>query len=129
MTTRHKPTVEECRVIRAAARREAGSANIRVEAGKRVALVEGDLQERTNLNVRLLVNDDHLEGTDLFDHVDWASFRKDGFEFAEGGRALIDFYVSTTGYWGELQGNVNAYWEGGRLVRVEGTSGNTLWKA
>jgi hypothetical protein len=126
-TMTHKPTAEECRIIRACARQEAGAATIRVEAGERVLLdATGDAAR--NINVRLLVDDDHMEGTDLFDHVDWATFRKFGFEMAEGGRALVDFYVYTTGHWGELQGNVTAYWESGRLEHVKATGGHDLWR-
>jgi hypothetical protein len=101
---KHRLTRDEKRLIRAAACREAGSGRVLVEAGCRYSLVgEGE-----DVNVRLISQDEHWSDTDLHDFVPWCRLCVEGFEFAPGGRALIDFYCSTLGRNGELQGNIQA---------------------
>ena len=118
----HRVTKEEKEIIREAARREGGR---KIEVGYRIKLDAP--HHDPQMNIALLTDDDDFDGTDLFDHRDWKDFCR-GFELAENGKAIVDFYVYSTGYHGELEGNVTAYWLHDRLERVEGTMGNIYWK-
>ena len=122
---RHIPTAEECRVIRLCALRGAGEARVRVQPTTRVSLANRSV----NLNVALISDDPRWGDTDLDDYVTWAAFRKDGFDMAPGGRAIIDCAVYSLGHMGQLETHVTAHWEGGKLVRVDETSKPGMWRA
>jgi len=119
MTTKHKPTSEEKRIIRRCAQIDAGKRGVILEPGERYNIEAGNTQV-TAINIALLSDDPDFGDTDLFGMMPWSEFTK-GFELAPRGRAVVDFYVYGTGKNGELETNVTAYWEGGKLVRVEGT--------
>jgi hypothetical protein len=119
MPETHKPTREECRIIRACAERDAQKSRVIIEPGERFNRMTGNVA----LNLALISTDPEWNDTDLHDHKSWSHFQR-GFPLAEGGRAIVDFYVySVRGLneVDELETNVTAYWEGGVLVRVDGT--------
>jgi len=124
----HRVTKEERDIIRSAGAREAGAKACRMEPGLRCRL---DGEERNghghNLNVRLLSDDEDWQDTDLYTQTTWSDFCR-GFELAERGRAVVDFYCYSLGHHGELEGNVVAYWEHDVLMKVVGTMGNIYWQ-
>jgi hypothetical protein len=125
---RHKPTPDEKRIIRDCAKRSAGCGRVRIEPGYRYNMNDPTRNEGPDdLNIALLSDQPDWEDTDLADTTDWETFCKHGFQWAEGQRAIVDFYVYSTGDRGELETNVTAYWENGLMVRVDGTGNGTMW--
>jgi hypothetical protein len=124
---KHIPTPNEKLLIRQAAQKEAGRRGVIIEPGYR-HLIDAPLQDGGELNIALLTDDEDWNDTDLFDFARWSDFCK-GFELASGGRAIVDFYVTGAGPRGELEGNVVAYWYGGKLAKIVGTMGNIYWQA
>lgn len=123
---RHKPTAEERRLIRECAVKSAGKARVKIEPGERVDVT--DAERGADLNVALISDRDDLEGTDLHEFRQWSDFLA-GFDLTPDGRGIVDFYVSSVGDRGELETNVTAYWQGGRLVRIIGTGDGVMWSA
>lgn len=124
MTYRHRPTAEEKRIIRDCAARGAGFRSVEVNPSTRVNLTDPD--RGAAMNVLLVA--DHIDQTDLFDNAyAWSDFTR-GFDMTDDGRAIIDFYVYNRGQYPELQTNITAYWEKGRLVRVDDTSKPEMWR-
>lgn len=121
---RHKPTAEEKRLIRECAVRSARKRRVRLEPGERVDVTGAD--RGADMNVALISDRDDLEGTDLHEFRSWADFCS-GFDFAPGGRAIVDFYVSSVGDRGELETNVTAHWRDGKLVKITGTGDGVMW--
>jgi hypothetical protein len=122
---RLRPTSAERRFVRECAARSAGERRVEVCPSTRV-LLEGD--KTPQMNVALLTSDPSFEDTDLHDNaLRWSDFAR-GFELTEDGRAVLDFWVYSLGRDAELKTNVTAYYEAGRLVRVEGTGDGEAWK-
>lgn len=117
-----KPNSEEIRIIRETAKdgcRREGQRLVRVEAGIRCALT---LEVDPSINIFLVDHTQDWEDSDLFDFMDWATFKK-GIPAAEGNRAMVDFYC----YDKEgLCTNIQARFEGGRLVWT-GIHGDSRW--
>jgi hypothetical protein len=125
---RHKPTSEEARIIRDCAQRSAGKGRVKINASTRISTVR---DSEPNMNVAFVTDGDldTLEDTDLFSNcLAWSDFTR-GVELTDDGRGCFDFWVYSTGYWGELETNVTAYYRDARLVRVDGTGDGVLWKA
>jgi len=143
-----KPTPEECRTLRYCAERSAGARNVIMRPGSRYYTGKDadhiartiDLANRPGGAFNLLfitkeeAPDQIPDDTDLDDNcAGFAEFRK-GVLLTEDGRALVDFYVySRKGvgrdYDEELETNVQAHVENGRMVRVTGTGDGIMWKA
>ena len=121
--TKHRPTSDEKRIIRECAKRETGKSRIIIEPGIRHHLND---VTRQNMNIAMLSDDPDFGDTDLWDHSTWAIFAS-GFELTPDGRAIVDFYVYSTGPDGELESNVVAYWSAGKLVRVDGVGCDGLY--
>lgn len=77
----------------------------------------------SSMNVALVSDQPDWNDTDLADYGEWASFRK-GVELTHDGRAIVDFYIRRRGDQDrELCGNVSVYYQGGRIVRIQGYPG------
>lgn len=124
----HKPTSEEKKIIRECAQRSSGYKRIEINPSTKVNL--NDPSRGHHMNICFVSDDPEFRDTDLFDNAfEWRDFTR-GFEMTEDGRAIIDFYVySHPGENPELETNVTAYWEGGKLIRVDGTCNGTMWRA
>jgi len=125
--TRIKPTREECRIIRNCAERSAGYRKVEICPSTKCNL---KYDRGAHFNI-LFVTDEptNWNDTDLADNAyEWKDFTK-GIELKDGA-GIFDFYVyGPMGHWKELQTNVTAYYDGGKLVRVDGTCDGTMWKA
>ena len=124
-----KPTQADCDIIKVAAQIEAGMKGVTLEIGERYNTDKG-LHHQTAINIALVSSHEHWDDTDLNQTMPWKWFRK-GFELAEGGRAICDFYIynkSRDELEVELQSNVVAYWENEKLVRVRGCGDTDIWK-
>lgn len=124
----YKPTQAEADIIKRCAAREAELrvTQVRLEPGIRC----GESGAQPSMNIALVSNDPDWNDTDLFDHGRWADFRA-GVPLTDDGRGIFDFYLYSRDPDSDLLGNVSAYVENGRLVRVHGY-GNPkidLWKA
>lgn len=122
-----KPKQAECDIIKVCARIEAGMSGVTLEVGERYNLNRGHAESQ--INIALISSHEHWDDTDLNQTMPWKWFRK-GFELAKGGRAICDFYIynaSRDELEVELQSNVVAYWEGGKLVRVRGVGDTDIW--
>lgn len=125
---KHKPTKEEARIIRECAERSAGYARVEICPGTRIN-IEKDNSE-THMNIAMVSDHPDWDDTDLFSNAfTWSDFTR-GVELTDDGRGIFDFYVyGPMGHHKELQTNVTAYYERGRLVRVDGTCNGTMWQA
>jgi len=129
MTTRkHKPTSEEKRIIRRCAEKSAGYGRVEICPGSRYNVETGAGECGINFNIALVSDDPEWADTDLWSNAfTWRDFTK-GVELTPDGRGIFDFYVyGPLGYHKELQTNVTAYYEGGKLVRVTGTCDGVMW--
>jgi hypothetical protein len=119
---KHRPTSEEKRIIRECAQRASGHKRIEISPSTRCNMKTG----AEHMNICFVSDEPDWNDTDLADNAyKWADFAK-GFELTEDGRAILDFWVYSLGYHGELETNVQAYWIDGRLARV--TDGRrVLW--
>jgi hypothetical protein len=125
----HKPTADEKRIIRDCAKRSADRKGIELQPGTRYHIGgPREVPAGGEINIAFVTDQPDWEDTDLDDFRDWETFSK-GFLLTEDGRAIIDFYVYETRGWKELRTNVTAYWENGRMVRVEGTGEGAMWIA
>ncbi|WP_428383825.1 hypothetical protein [Nevskia ramosa] len=126
----HKPTKAEIAIINACAERETGFSRrkLRLEPGLRINVDDSSIEP--SLNVALVTREegDDFGDTDLCETVPWTTFTA-GFELAEGGRAIVDFYCYSIGQCGELQSNVTAYWRDGKLSHVSGVGRVELYRA
>lgn len=138
------PTADECRILRACAEKSARARNVIMRPGSRYNVKatpeeherhrELQSQPGGDFNIRLISTDEDWNDTDLSDNsTTFAQFRR-GVLLTEDGRAVVDFYVYTRLGFGrdydeELQTNVQAIVEGGRMVRVEGTGDGVMWEA
>lgn len=111
-----KPTSEECRTIRAFACAEARRRHVIIRPGLREHLEDETRESSMNI---LLVADNAAtwSDTDLADQRDWADFKK-GVPLNAEGRAIVDFYVYSTGE--ELLTNVTVYYATGKVVHLKG---------
>jgi hypothetical protein len=126
MTVLHRPTAEEKRVIRECAQHSAGFRSVEINPSTKYSLTNPARGE--HMNICLVSDHPTWDDTDLADNAfQWRDFTK-GFPLAEGGRAIVDFYVYNRGRNSELQTNVTAYWRDGKLVRVDGTCNGTMWR-
>lgn len=134
----HVPTRHECAIIRDCAQRSAGCKRVKLEAGERcyigddaefAAKLAADPSRGWELNIALVQpgHDWDFNDTDLADHCDWSWFRRKGFHLTPDGRGIVDFYVYSLGYYGQLETNVTAYWQDGQLVAVYGTGDGCMW--
>jgi len=126
---KYRPTKAEKDIIKACAQLEAGMKGVTLEVGERYRLGGGIPSDPCTINIALLTDDDDLNGTDLNQSIPWKWFTM-GFPFAEGGRAICDFYIynkSRDELEIELQSNVTAFWRDGKMIRVNGVSG-TIWE-
>lgn len=120
-----KPTSEDCRIIRDCAERSAGYGRVEICPSTKISLVTSAI----HFNIAMISDDPDHADTDLFDNAyAWKDFTR-GVELTPDGRGIFDFYVyGPLNYWKELQTNVTAYYEGGKLIRVEGTGARKpLW--
>ena len=123
---KYKPTSEDKRIIRDCAQRDAGFKRVEICASTRHN-IEQDLGVGEHMNVAFVSARDDFSDTDLSDNsYKWSDFTK-GVELTEDGRGVFDFWVYSLGYHGQLETNVTAYYENGKLVRVDGTGKKGLW--
>lgn len=126
MTTIHKPTSEEKKIIRACAQRDSGFKNVEINPSTKISLTNPALEPA--MNICFVSDDPDFGDTDLFDNAySWRDFTK-GFPLKDG-NAIIDFYVYNIGRDPELQTNVTAYWKADKLVRVDGTGQDKLYES
>lgn len=119
----YKPTADEKRIIRACAQRSAGYRGVEINPSTKI-----DAGGRIEMNIALLTDDPKWRDVDLFDNAyQWRDFTK-GVPLAEGGRAIVDFYVYNRGRDAELKTNITIWIEDGRLARVDGTCNGTMWR-
>lgn len=116
-----KPSSADRKTIRNFAARECGKrpGALSLRIGWRYNIDDASIEPSPNI-ARVSVMPD-WDDTDLHDMWDWDQFIKRGIELTEDGRATIDFYCSTRGWEGQLESNVQAYIEDGKLVAMEGT--------
>jgi hypothetical protein len=121
---KRKPTKEECHIIRDCAKRSAGYRRVELCPGERVNLTDG----RRHFNIALISEHPDLDETDLFSNSwKWRDFTN-GVELTADGCGIFDFYVyGPLGHHKELQTNVKAYYQHGKLVRVDGTCDGVMW--
>lgn len=129
---KYKPTREEKRIIRECAARSAGCRRVELCPGTRYNL-NGKYKDvaHNELNILFVSDDPDWGDTDLADNAwTWADFTK-GIRLTDDGRGVFDFYVyGPVGAWDKkLKTNVTAYYEGGKLARVEGTGDGVMWKS
>ena len=126
----HRPTSEEKTIIRDCAKREARRRAVELQIGERYNIAgRHTAPARGEINIAFITDDpENWDDTDLQTLLKWSHFTR-GFLFADGGSAIIDFWVYSYGRPGELQSNVTAYWKQGKLARVEGTANGVMWKA
>jgi hypothetical protein len=133
---KYKPTADDLRIIRKCAELDAGYGKVEICPSTKNNMV--DRSKEDNMNILLVTNDpvdlmmtvDHnCSDCDLADNAFiWGDFTK-GVELTEDGKGIFDFYVyGPLGYNKELQTNVTAYYDGGKLVRVDGVP-NVRWQA
>ncbi len=121
--TKLRPTAEQCRILRQCAINLCkGQKNVVLELARRA-----DNNDR--LTNQLLLSDDHS----LDDFVSFTNFRKGTDPLTDDGRGLYDFYVSLKygshhhgTYEQELEDNIQAHYEGGKLVKVTGSQ-QDIW--
>lgn len=126
---KYKPTPADARIIRKCAERSAGYGRVEICPGERYN-IEGKYPNVRNFNIALLSDHPDWTDTDLWDNAHaWSDFRR-GVVLTDDGRGIFDFYVyGPLGHHKELQTNVTAYYERGKLVRVEGTCDGIMWEA
>lgn len=111
-----RATSEEIAAIRAYGTKHANryrtGGRLRFEIAERC---HDDGQGDPHMNIALVDTTPDWEESDLFDLRPWAEIRKP-IAAATGGRAAFDFYIYDDG---GLVCNVQAFFEGGRLVRLE----------
>lgn len=123
----YRPTSEDKKIIRDCAIRSAGKKWIEMCPGMRHN-IEDKYPGVRSLNIAMVSDHPDWNDTDLWDNAyKWSDFTK-GVELTEKGRGIFDFYVYSRGRNGELETNVVAYVEDGKLVRVEGTMDGIMWK-
>jgi hypothetical protein len=100
-------------------RRDGGRGRLRMEIGERCAWDGRSLVETRSINIFALTEDRSAEwgGTDLFTQREWSDIRRP-IPLASDGRAMVDFYLSSVGEWGELVCNVQAEMDTAGLVAV-----------
>ena len=118
----HEPTDTECRLIRDYAKRTAHGRVRRIELGHWFNCVGHDNPNSVNLLIAGTADADWND-TDLNETVSWETFQR-GFPLTDRGDAVLDFYVYDAD--DDLDTNVQAHWEGGRLVRLTGTASLTV---
>lgn len=127
MSITYRPTSEDKSIIRDCAKRSAGKKRVEMNPGLRYN-IDGKYPNVRSLNIAMVSDHPDWNDTDLWDNTyKWSDFTK-GVELTEDGRGIFDFYVYSLGYHGELETNIVAYVEGGKLVRVEGTMDGVMWK-
>jgi hypothetical protein len=124
---KYRPTKEDKQIIRRCAERSAGYGRVELCPGTRYN-TEQDRGE--HMNIAMVSSHPDWDDTDLASNAwTWNDFTK-GVELTEDGRGIFDFYVyGPLNYDKELQTNVVAYYEGGKLVRVTGTCDGNLYVA
>lgn len=82
-----------------------------------------------SMNIALVSDDPNWIDTDLHDYASWRQFTA-GIDLTEDGRGIFDFYIRRKAdSYLDLFGNISAYVENGKLVRVQGYSNQkTLWQ-
>jgi len=126
MSITYRPTSEDKRIIRDCAKRSAGHKRVEICPGIRHNL---EVDRGHHMNIAMVSDHPDWDDTDLWDNANkWSDFTK-GVELTGDGRGIFDFYVYSLGYHGELETNVVAYVEGGKLVRVEATMDGVMWRA
>lgn len=83
----------------------------------------------TSINIAAVTDLDTDPGwrqTDLWDMTQWKDTYKDIPADAKG-RVLIDLYVYSRGYWGELETNLHCYFLDGALVQLK-DCGAIVWE-
>lgn len=132
---KYKPTADDKRIIRDCAKRDAGYGAVEICPSTKYNMT--DRTKPQHMNILFVTNDPvdkmfdpehNCRDTDLADNAfAWSDFTK-GVELTDDGKGIFDFYVyGPLGYNKELQTNVTAYYDGGRLVRVDGVS-NVRWR-
>lgn len=125
MTKRFKPTPAQCSIIRKCAQRSSGHKGVKLEPGIRHNTEKDGVPH--SINIAEVSDHPDWNDTDLWSTTDWKVFRERA-TLTDDGRGIFDFYVYSLGHHGELETNVVAYYEGGTLIRVEGTCDGVLWQ-
>lgn len=123
---------EEIAILRQCAAHEAQPKvplhRIKLEPGIRV---NTETDRGFHMNIALLSDRLSWPDTDLHDYGRWADF-KQGQDLTEDGRGIFDFYIrKIADPDGDLYGNVTAFVENDRLVKVIGYDierGTLLWE-
>lgn len=140
MKKKFKPTLDDCRILRACAEKDVGRGVI-MRPGSRHHIGEVPLHREPpadgDLNIAHYTNTfPEWDDTDLADNCyAFADFKSGKYQsLTEEGNGIFDFYLyKRTGvgrdYDEELDSNLTAYYVGGKLDRVECTGFNKpLWQ-
>jgi hypothetical protein len=125
MVRKFKPTSVECTIIRDCAKRSSGHKAVKCEPGIRTNIEKDGIPR--SINIAEVSDHPDWDDTDLWSTTDWSDFRERA-TLTDDGRGIFDFYVYSLGYHGELETNVVAYYEGGKLVRVTGVCDGVMWR-
>lgn len=110
MGRKFKISQSDANVIREYALAIHGLAKARIEIGVRINTDNHEIQPNANVLLVTRIDNDDWEDTDLHDKMDWSDFRN-GVELTYSGHGAFDFWVYSLGYHGELEGQVQAYFE------------------
>lgn len=106
-----KPTSKEKAVIRGYAEKVTGLTRVQLRPALRVGNRTG-----TDLNIRLISDDEEWNDTDLFDFRLWAFLANKGIELTPDGRGLVDVWVFSRRDYCSLEDQIQIVIEGGKLV-------------
>jgi len=124
MTNKYKFTSAERRTMREQALKEYGLKRGRIEIGSRINLEDETIEPHQN--IRCVSKMEDWEDTDLFDKSDWA-FIYTAIELDEHNEGCLDLWVYSLGNWGELEGQVQAYFSKERGLYRIGSNGPIIW--
>lgn len=121
-----KPTQAQCDLIKQAAVLESSPkgtlGQIKLDPGVRHNTVNPDTP--LSFNIAQVSSLPDWSDTDLFDRVDWQTFRK-GVELSQEGTAIIDFYIhartdAIAAKLDYLLGNIIVFYADGKLAAIRG---------
>ena len=130
MPKKFRPSRNDCALIRQYAEQAAQQKRVKLEIGARFNRLDHRIPQDTNV---ALVSEKMGDGrdwsdTDLADHLPWTEFTS-GVLLTDDGAGVFDFWVyNRIPFDGDLETNVQAIYEGRRLVRIE-EQGAVLWRA
>jgi hypothetical protein len=135
-------TQKEAAIIREIALEESrrngnGQKRVVIEAGVRFNTKISSHTIKPDINVILVskntdaVDDysNYSEDTDLYDRMDWQTFRKRGFKLSEKHcRAIIDFYLYEVKEDRSMCGNIQVHFDKKGMYEIHADSPKKLWE-